>query len=68
MTHEQILETAREILFAPTCNAEIGCSCCNPDDVGMFEYLDGAIGELIAAERRKAVADYREDGIDYLGR
>jgi len=54
MTHEQILKTAREILFQPTCDPERGCSCCSPDDVGMFEYLDGAIGELVAEEVTKA--------------
>lgn len=44
----QILETARAVLYKPTCDPENGCSCCNPDDIGMFEYLDGALAELVA--------------------
>lgn len=57
VTHEQILKTAREILFKRTCDPENGCSCCNPDDIAMFEYLDGAIGELESDTRRKAYSD-----------
>jgi hypothetical protein len=34
----------------------------------VIEYLDGAISELTTDERKDAIADYREDGIDYLGR
>jgi hypothetical protein len=61
MTHEQILKTAREILFKPTCDLENGCACCNGDIEGMFEYFDGAIGELIVKvdgdARRKSYSD-----------
>jgi hypothetical protein len=61
MTHEQILKTAREILFKPTCDLENGCACCNGDIEGMFEYLDGAIGELVDQkidERRMNSSSY----------
>lgn len=56
MTQELLLKTAREILFKSSCNTELGCACCSPDTEGMFEYIDGAITELVD----ESIADYIE--------